>query len=102
MADDIVRYIECLNLGFVAVEELLADIVGAVGARGIGYPWQVGVGEQIDIHGIAADRFVEPLGNGPESIVEPYLGDDQFGVEEDDRVVVERKRGLLFSGLRPV
>lgn len=100
--DDIIGNVEGLDLCFVAAEELEPDGIRAVGSRGIGYPRQVRVGKEIYIHGVSQDSFVEPFRHSAEGIVEPDFGDEEVGVEEDDRVVVERKRGLLFSGLRPV
>ena len=74
--DDVVGDVEGLDFGFVAKEKFEADGVGTVGTSRIGDPRQVGIGEQIDIHRIAANRLVKPLRHTTKGIVEPDLRDD--------------------------
>ena len=50
VADDVVGYVEGLDSLLVAVEELQAHLVAAVLAGGVGYPRDVGVGEQVGVH----------------------------------------------------
>ena len=83
MPNDIVGHIQCLNLLFVAVEELQAYLVAAVLAGGVGYPRDIGVGEQVGIHLVLLHSTQQPVGCRPIYIVEPHAGNNEFGVEED-------------------
>ena len=83
MLNDVVGHIQCLNLLFVAVEELQAYLVAAVLAGGVGYPRDIGVGEQIGVHLVLLHSTQQPVGCRPIDIVEPHAGNDEFGIEED-------------------
>ena len=83
MFDDVIGDIKGLDLGLVAPEEFEADGVRAVGTGGIGDPRQVRVGEQIDVHRVTENGFVEPFGHVAEGIFEPDFRHDEFGVEKD-------------------
>ena len=71
MGDDEIGDMEGLDLGFVAVEEFLTDSVRAVITGGIGLPRDVRSGQQIEVHRIAENGFVEPLRHASEGVIEP-------------------------------
>ncbi len=81
--NDVIGNIQRLDLGFVAVEELLAYLVRTIGAGRVGYPRQIGVRQQIDIHRVLPDRLFKPNRHFPKRIIEPHFRYDQLGVEED-------------------
>ena len=83
MPNDIIGHVEGLNLLFVAVEELQAYLVAAVLARGVGYPRDIGVGEQIGIHLVPLHSTQQPVGCRPIDIIEPHAGNNELGIEED-------------------
>lgn len=87
MSNDIVRHIQCLNFLLVAMEELQAHLIAAVLARGVGYPRDIGVGEQIGVHLVLLHSTQHPVGCRTIDIVEPHAGNDELGIEENHFVV---------------
>ena len=83
MSNDIVGHIQCLNLLFVAMEELQAYLVAAVLTGGVGYPRDIGVGEQVGVHLVLWHSTQQPVGCRPIDIIEPHPGNNEFGIEED-------------------
>ena len=96
MPNDIIGHVEGLNLLFVAVEELQAYLVAAVLARGVGYPRDIGVGEQVGVHFVLLHSTQQPVGCRPIDIVEPHAGNDEFGIEEN-HIAVRPLRCLTAS-----
>ena len=84
MFDDIIGYIERLDLRFVSVEQFPADSIRPVGSCGIGNPRYIGSGQQVGIHRVTTNRLFQPLRHASERVVKPYFGDDQFRVKDDD------------------
>ena len=83
MSNDVVGHIQCLNFLLVAMEELQAHLIAAVLARGVGYPRNIGVGEQVGVHLVLLHSTQQPVGCRPIDIIEPHAGNNEFGIEED-------------------
>ena len=66
------------------MEELQAHLIAAVLARGVGYPRNIGVGEQVGVHLVLLHSTQQPVGCRPIDIIEPHAGNDEFRVEEND------------------
>ena len=96
MSNDVVGHIQCLNLLFVAMEELQAYLVAAVLAGGVGYPRDIGVREQVGVHLVLLHSTQQPVGCCPIDIVEPHAGNNELGIEEN-HIAVRPLRCLTAS-----
>ena len=96
MSNDIVGHIQCLNFPLVTMEELQAHLITAVLSGGVGYPRNIGVGEQVGVHLVLLHSTQQPVGCRPIDIVEPHAGNDEFGIEEN-HIAVRPLRCLTAS-----